>query len=74
MLSKYAGILGGFDAIEVEEVLARELQRDELLKRDVMRVVEAIAPYVPLLGLVSGGVTVASHVFNRKEAQAKATH
>ena len=59
LLSKFAGVLGGVDAIEDENVLARELQRDELLKRDVMRVFEAIAPYVPLLGLVSGGVTVA---------------
>ena len=35
-------------AIEDEQVLARELQRDELLRRDVMRVLAALAPYVPL--------------------------
>ena len=74
LLSKCAGVLGGLDAIEDEQVLARELQRYELLKRDVMRVVASIAPYVPLLGLVSGGVTVASHVFSRKEAHAPPTH
>ena len=33
---------------------------------DVMRVVAALAPYVPLLGLLSGGETVATHVMNRK--------
>ena len=58
-LSKFAGVLGGLDAIEYEEVLARTLQRGELLKRGVMRRFEAIAPYVRLVGLVGGGVTVA---------------
>ena len=66
LLSKFAGVLGGLQAIEDEEILARELQRDELLRRDVMRVVAALAPYVPPVGLISGGVTVATHVMSRK--------
>ena len=66
LLSKFAGVLGGLQAIEDEKVLTQELQRDELLKRDVMRLVAAISPYVPLIGLLSGGVTLATHVMNKK--------
>ena len=66
LLSKFAGVLGGLQAIEDEKVLAQELQKDELLKRDVMRLVTTISPYIPLLGFISGSVTVATHVMNKK--------
>ena len=66
LLSKFASVLGGLQAIEDEKVLTQELQRDELLKRDVMRLVTTISPYVPLIGFLSGSVTVATHVMNKK--------
>ena len=66
MLSKFAGVLGGLQAIEDEKVLAQELQKDELLKRDVMRLVTTISPYIPFLGFISGGATMATHVMNKK--------
>ena len=66
IISKYAKILGEFDAIEDPEVLAEELRRDELLKRDVQRVVEMFSTYTPYLGILSRSVTTAKHVYNHK--------
>ena len=66
LISKFANALGGFDAIESPDVLSKELQRDELLKRDVYSLVEKITPFIPFLGILSGGITTAKHVYDHK--------
>ena len=58
--------MGGFDAIESPDVLSKELQKDELLKRDVYSLVEKITPFIPFLGILSGGITTAKHVYDHK--------
>lgn len=63
LLSKYADLLGGLDAIESSEELAKDLQRDALLKRDVNSLVRYITPFLPFLGILNGGVTTAQHIF-----------
>ena len=67
LISRFAGMLGGFDAIESSAELDKELQRDKLLKRDVQRIVGSVLPYIPAVGILSGGVNsretrVRSHV------------
>ena len=57
LISKYSDLLGGLEAIESSETLCLELKKDELLKRDGMRVAEVIPPYIQLLGCISGGNT-----------------
>ena len=49
LISKFADALGGLDAIEKPEVLSDELQKDDSLKSDVMKVVENISPYISFL-------------------------
>lgn len=48
------------------EELTSELGNDELLKRDVYSVVHSITPYLPLLGILSGGITTAKHIAKHK--------
>ena len=36
------------------------------LKSDVTKVVEKISPYIPFLGFLSGGITIAKHVYSHK--------
>ena len=45
---------------------AHELRIDDLLKSDVIKVVERISPYIPFLGFLSGGITTAKHVYEHK--------
>ena len=64
LISKFSSTLGGLDAIESPDVLSDELKKDKMLKRDVYSLVEAISPYLPFLGILSGGVTTAKHIYN----------
>ena len=66
IISKFSDTLGGLDAIESSEELTKELEKDELLRRDVYRVVETLSPYIPFIGFVSGGITTIKHVYNHK--------
>ena len=50
---KFSGFLGGLDAIESEQELSKELQKDKLLKREVQRVVALQTPYIPAIGILS---------------------
>lgn len=65
LISKFAYMLGGLDAIEDSESLNNELQNDKLLKKDVETIVSQITPFIPLLGIVSGGLTTSKHLFNK---------
>jgi len=66
LISKFSSTLGGLDAIDSPDTLTNDLKKDELLKRDVYRLVETISPFIPYLGILSGGATVAKHVYEHK--------
>ena len=66
LISKFAELLGGLDAIESSDELEKELGNDKLLKRDVKSVVEKVSPYLPYLRILSGGVTVGKHVIKKQ--------
>ena len=66
LISKFADLLGGLEAIESSEELEKELIKDKLLKCDVKSVVEKLSPYLPYLGILSGGVTVGKHVIKKQ--------
>ena len=54
----------GLDAIESPEELSKELEKDELLKRDVSCIVETLSTYIPFVGFLSGGITTAKHIYS----------
>lgn len=47
LISKFASVLGGLDAIASEEELNSDLQKDKLLKRDVESLVSTVTPFIP---------------------------
>ena len=46
--------------------LEKDLAKNELLKNDVKKIVGYITPFIPYIGIISGGITVGGHVFNKK--------
>ena len=66
LVSKFADLLGGLEAIESSEELEKQLSKDKLLRRDVKFLVEKVTLYLPYLGILSGGITVGKHVFKKK--------
>ena len=66
VISRFSKTLGGLDAIESADELSKELKNDKLLKRDVFSLVGKISPHIPLLGILSGGITTAKHIYGHK--------
>ena len=71
LISKFSDLLGGFEAIETSEELEKELAKDKLLKRDLKSVLERFSPYLPYLGIFSGGITVGKHVIKKRADKQK---
>ena len=67
LMSRFSNTLGSLDAIESSEELSKELKNDRLLQRDVFSLVET--PYIPLLGILSGGITTAKHIYDHHKTQ-----
>ena len=67
LTSKFADALGSLDATEKPEVLSEELRKDDLLKSNVIKIVEMISPYIPCLGFLSGGITTGKHIYDHKK-------
>ena len=66
LISKFSDLLGGLEAIESSDELEKDLIKDKLLRRDVKNIVEKMTPFLPYLGLLSGGITVGKHVIKKK--------
>ena len=45
-------------------MLNDELQKDRLLKSDIESLLRQLTPYVPALGLLSGGIITSKHVYS----------
>ena len=73
LLSTFASMLGGMDAVASSDDLNDDLQKDGLLKRDVERIATShrgyprrtihVAPILPFLGIMSGVLTTGKHVY-----------
>ena len=46
--------------------LEKDLSKNELLRRDIKQIVGYITLYIPLMGVISGGITVGGHVVEKK--------
>ena len=66
LISKFSDLLGGLEAIESSDELEKDLSKDKLLRRDVKFLVEKVTPFLPYLGILSGGITVGKHVVKKK--------
>ena len=66
VISKFALLLGGLDAIEDPKTLEEQLKSDELLRTDIERMTMSIAPYIPLIGILSGGLTILNVVHTHR--------
>ena len=66
LITKMSELLMNLDLVKDNVSLEGDLGKNELFKRDVKRIIGYLTPYVPLVGLVSGGITVGAHVADKK--------
>ena len=78
IIVKFADLLEMLDTVPSATDLAVELKEDKLLQGNVKTAITFIAPFIPFIGLITGGATVGKHVMrkkseaDRREAGAKA--
>ena len=46
--------------------LEKDLSGNELFKKDVKKIIGYLTPYIPMVGLISGGVAIGAHVADKK--------
>ena len=50
------------------DALAAELKEDKLLQGNIKTAVNFIAPFIPFIGLISGGATLGKHVMKQRSS------
>ena len=66
LITKFSELMGELDVVDKEGDLTSELRNDKLLQGNVKSAVRFIIPFIPFIGLVSGGATLGKHVVKHK--------
>jgi hypothetical protein len=71
LIDKFSSLMEAINMVDSGEELKTELHQDKLFRSDVKSVVGKLSPYIPYLGIVSGGVTTVKHVYRRTPKEPK---
>ena len=66
LITKLSELMVNLDLVKDNVSLEGDLAKNELFKRDVKRIIGYLTPYVPMVGLISCGITVGAHVADKK--------
>ena len=66
LITKFSELMGLLNTVPSGELLAVELREDKLLQRDIKKVVEFISPFIPFIGVITGGATLGKHVMQQQ--------
>ena len=69
LIERFSNLMEAINMVDSGNELREELNQDKLFKSDVKSVVAKLSPYIPYLGIVSGGVTTVKHVYRRAPEQ-----
>ena len=69
LIEKFSDLMEAISMVDSGNELREELNQDKLFKSDVKSVVAKLSPYIPYVGIVSGGVTTVKHVYRRTPEQ-----
>ena len=67
LIVKFADLLEMLNTVPSAKDLAMELKEDKLLQGNAKTAITFIAPFIPFIGLVTGGATVGKHVMRKKK-------
>ena len=63
--TKFSEFMKAMELVKDQYQLEKDLTKNDLLQKDTKKFVSYIMPYIPLIGNISGGVTVGGHVFEK---------
>ena len=58
--------MDNLELVKDNESLEKDLAKNELFKKDVKKIIRYLTPYIPMVELISGGVTIGTHVVDKK--------
>ena len=67
LIKQLSELMTSLELVDDGEFLERELENNELFKRDVKNILCYITPYIPFVGLVCGGICLGKHVMKRRQ-------
>ena len=68
LITKFAELMEMLDTVPSGEDLAVELREDKLLQGNIKTAVNFVAPFIPFIGLVTGGATLGKHVMKQRSS------
>ena len=71
LITKFSELMKSLEAVNDNVSLENDLASNELFKRDVKKIIGVVTPYIPLVGIISGGVTIGAHVVDKKVNDSK---
>ena len=66
LIEKFSELLTKLEMVKKDCNLEDDLTKNKILKKDLKTIAGYVTPYVPFVGLISGGITVGGHVVNKK--------
>jgi hypothetical protein len=66
IITKFSELMEALDAVKDAEGMKKELEENDLLRKDIKNLVSYVTAYIPLIRILSGGITVGKHVISTK--------
>ena len=73
LVAKLSELMEQLELVKSKCELEKDLTKNKLLKRDIKKIVGYITPFVPFIGIISGGITVGGHVISKKTGRSEGT-
>ena len=71
LIVKFADLMEMLDQVSSAKDLATELKEDKLLQGNVKVAINLISPFIPFIGIVTGGATVGKHVMKKQNERSE---
>ena len=73
LITKFSELMGMLETVPSGDLLAAELKEDKLLQGNIKTAVSFVAPFIPFIGVITGGATLGKHMMRqRNEASTSA--
>ena len=69
LIKQLSELMSSLELVDDGESLRKDLEENELFKRDVKNALSYITPYIPFVGLVCGGICIAKYVMKKKRSE-----
>ena len=66
LITKFSELMGMLETVPSGDLLAAELKEDKLLQKYIKEAVSFVSPFVPFIGLVTGGSTLGKHMMRQR--------